>query len=290
MIPDIKRDDFITGDKFRRLCDIDCQSAIDYRKKINSNPDTIITVFTETHELKNRIPILKKKPKQIILVSHNSDGNIQWKKGREEYDYEWRKETNILYWFSQNVLTTDPTLIPIPIGLENDYIFSPDIKQQYMVDLRKRRIKKNVQMFICYNPETNRPERYPPLTLFKDCPWVIITEGFNNINLYKRFFDIMVQSLFVLCPAGNGTDTHRLWEALYLGCIPIVKRYPFTEYYEKYLPILIVDKWEEITLSFLIEKFIQIDRKNYDYEILKMSYWKNKILTLKKDLCNGISA
>ena len=27
---------------------------------------------------------------------------------------------------------------------------------------------------------------------------------------------------FVVAPRGNGIDTHRLWEALYLGCVPVV--------------------------------------------------------------------
>jgi hypothetical protein len=28
----------------------------------------------------------------------------------------------------------------------------------------------------------------------------------------------------MLCPIGNGLDSHRLWEALHLGCIPITRR------------------------------------------------------------------
>ena len=32
----------------------------------------------------------------------------------------------------------------------------------------------------------------------------------------------MRQSLFVACPPGNGPDTHRFWEALYLGAVPII--------------------------------------------------------------------
>jgi hypothetical protein len=27
---------------------------------------------------------------------------------------------------------------------------------------------------------------------------------------------------YVICPRGNGIDTHRVWEALYLGVVPVV--------------------------------------------------------------------
>ena len=34
---------------------------------------------------------------------------------------------------------------------------------------------------------------------------------------------------FVLSPRGRGLDCHRTWEALCLGCIPIVKKSPITK-------------------------------------------------------------
>ena len=38
------------------------------------------------------------------------------------------------------------------------------------------------------------------------------------------FYRQLSQSKFALCPSGNGFDTHRFWQALYLGCLPVTRR------------------------------------------------------------------
>ena len=52
--------------------------------------------------------------------------------------------------------------------------------------------------------------------------------------LYKKLIKIRLITwnkqkdfAFVLCPHGGGLDCHRNWEALCLGCIPIVKTSKF---------------------------------------------------------------
>ena len=53
---------------------------------------------------------------------------------------------------------------------------------------------------------------------------------------------------FVASPPGNGLDTHRTWEAIYLGCVPILTRSYMAEMYESMgLPIWVVSTFEEIT-------------------------------------------
>lgn len=51
---------------------------------------------------------------------------------------------------------------------------------------------------------------------------------------------------FELCPEGNGLDTHRFYEALYLNTIPIVKKNSLESLYRKF-PCVIVNEWNEIT-------------------------------------------
>lgn len=50
---------------------------------------------------------------------------------------------------------------------------------------------------------------------------------------------------FVLCPRGNGRDTHRLWETLYLGSIPIVKNGESPGQLLRDFPVWIVNEWSE---------------------------------------------
>ena len=41
---------------------------------------------------------------------------------------------------------------------------------------------------------------------------------------YKDYLEELSQHKYCLCPNGNGIDTHRLWESLYLGVSPIVTK------------------------------------------------------------------
>ena len=47
-------------------------------------------------------------------------------------------------------------------------------------------------------------------------------------------------------PRGNGLDTHRLWEALYLGCVPIVQSGPLDALYKR-VGALVVRSWTQVT-------------------------------------------
>ena len=59
-----------------------------------------------------------------------------------------------------------------------------------------------------------------------------------------------MQSQFVLSPLGAGFDCHRTWEALLLGCIPIVKAAKINDLFEG-LPVITVHDWNEINPNFL---------------------------------------
>ena len=50
---------------------------------------------------------------------------------------------------------------------------------------------------------------------------------------------------FVLSAAGNGLDSHRTWELLYLGCIVITKTSSLDSLFDG-LPVVIVEDWNEV--------------------------------------------
>ena len=84
-------------------------------------------------------------------------------------------------------------------------------------------------------------------------------------------------SKFVLCPRGNGIDTHRIWESLYMGSIPIViyenAHQLFTD-----LPILFINDWDEITYDLLNNKYEEINSQTWNYDKLKIDYWEKFII------------
>ena len=80
---------------------------------------------------------------------------------------------------------------------------------------------------------------------------------------------------FVLCPEGAGVDTHRIWEAILLGCIPILKKNGISNLFSK-LPIIIVNNWNEININYLKDEYEKIINKKFDFSSLFLKYWKLK--------------
>ena len=96
----------------------------------------------------------------------------------------------------------------------------------------------------------------------------------------------MLEYAFVLSPFGNGMDCHRTWEALLCGCIPIVRSSVFNELFDG-LPVLIVDRWEDISLSLLVDtvaKFKEkMDNNEYNYDKLRLSYYTKMFVSKSTD-------
>ena len=78
---------------------------------------------------------------------------------------------------------------------------------------------------------------------------------------------------FVVSPHGGGLDCHRLWEALALGCIPLVKSSPIDPLYEG-LPVLIVKDWSDVTQA-LLEAFV-LEGAPFQ-ERLTLRWWTDQI-------------
>lgn len=96
----------------------------------------------------------------------------------------------------------------------------------------------------------------------------------------SKCYDIMKEYKFILSPPGAGEDTHRTWEALYVGCIPIVRSSNLNELYTD-LPVLIVEDWNIITEDFLEDqyKIIQKNKQDgcYNMDKLYLHYWIKQI-------------
>ena len=97
---------------------------------------------------------------------------------------------------------------------------------------------------------------------------------------------------FVLSPRGAGEDTHRTWEAVITGCIPIVKSSLLDELYEE-LPIVVVNDWNEINEDFLERKYAEITEKKlrnaYNMDKLHLEYWTKTIQTKMGNLTHFIT-
>ena len=90
------------------------------------------------------------------------------------------------------------------------------------------------------------------------------------------FYEQLKSSKFCLCPRGKAFDTFRMWDALYVGTIPIVVRE--AAYHDELadLPILFLDTYDqigELTEEFLVAAYEQMSSEKYNYQKLCRSYW-----------------
>lgn len=94
-------------------------------------------------------------------------------------------------------------------------------------------------------------------------------------------------SAFVVCPEGNGKDTHRLWETLYMGGIPIVKRNPYMFDLLNELPVLQVSNWSQIgNLDFIESEWYRITTLKWNKALLGLKYWSKMIEARTLDVQN----
>jgi hypothetical protein len=101
----------------------------------------------------------------------------------------------------------------------------------------------------------------------------------------EDFYSMLSKFYYNVCPMGNGFDTHRFWETLMVGTVPIVKSHDFYDnllfQYPK-LPIIVVKSWEE--LPSIIDSLSQ-ERYNKLWDSADVSsglyeYWINKIKSI----------
>lgn len=81
--------------------------------------------------------------------------------------------------------------------------------------------------------------------------------------------------LFVACPRGNGRDTHRVWESLYRGAVPVMLEDDFSRCLSDLgVPVVLVQSWDDAA------EVCQESRNEFGFdpqalEILRPNYWED---------------
>jgi len=180
-------------------------------------------------------------------------------------------DEKIIAWFTQNFDGTDhPKLHPLPIGIATYNWHAGNVEAIGRVEALH--LPKQNLCHMSFRAWTYPRERDLAWRLFSEAPFCYATE-------YKPFEEYLVDcasSKFAISPRGNGLDTHRIWECLYLRTIPVVKTSSLDSLYDG-LPILIIDSWEEITEEFLERKYKEMQGKPYSMEKMARDYWINQI-------------
>ena len=240
------------------------------RNQLNiSDGDTVFCVNSSIELLFNHVK--NENLKNLILITSQTDDKIS-KKSIKKLPKQFSR------WYSINVDCTDPQLISIPLGLSNGYDKNLDLDDNLInIDLNNFTKRKENLLYLSFEDNTNIRHRSGLKNYFSQFEWAKILYKKNEIVEYEN--DLRISN-FVLCPQGNGIDTHRIWETLYCGSIPIIEDHiGFNQF--KNLPIMFVDDFYKISKKSL-ENFLDTLQVQ-DIDMIDFNYWKNEIFKKNYD-------
>ncbi len=259
---------FISGDSFRKIANLVWEKSTSHFELEDVKHGYVIFCEAElVSELETQI--LSKLDVSITLILGNSDQNHD-----DSYSY-LNANPNIERIFAQNLVAEIDGFYPLPIGLENAWHANHGNISSFK-RLSKVKLDRKSRIMWTFSIHTNIAARSEAAL---DLLRITFADKFGAISSEDHRKLLLVYS-FVASPPGNGLDTHRTWEAMYLGCVPIVLRSYMTEYFEKLgLPIWVIDTYSELD-SFnqhdLAQKYEEL-KPRFDNRALWFDYWAKAI-------------
>ena len=258
------------------------------------NKKKIPTIYVCSSAIPNFInTLLNKINIPFILVSGDCDESIPNDifPSKELFD-RFISNKNLIHWLCQNYVGPyHPKITLMPIGL--DYhtmtlsnmwgpIANPSNQEASLQSLKnssKPFYERQIKCYANFHFFMTTKFGYDRKDALHNIPSNLVyyePHKVERLQTWKK----QINYAFVISPHGNGLDCHRTWEALVLGCIPIVKTSSIDSLYDE-LPVLIVKDWKEVTQELLNKKIEEFKHKAYNYEKLTLQYWVQKINSSK---------
>jgi hypothetical protein len=204
-----------------------------------------------------------------VLLSHNSDHGVT----SEFLQYLNNINSKITAWFAQNIEIHHLKLHVLPIGIANSQWPHGDIHAiRAVLDSPP---PKTEFCYFYFNSSTAPSKR-------RRVEEICFSKGIapSRASNYSTYIRHLAAHKFAICPEGNGIDTHRLWECLYLDVVPIVTRSVFIEMLKPFgLPMVVLDDWNDLDKN-LLEKLYPRVSKDFQNEVVINNM--NNILALSK--------
>jgi hypothetical protein len=216
----------------------------------------------------------------------------------------------LLSWYGKNICGTHPKLHPVPLGAKEtpngikvwERMFKSHLwfylgghRARHLFSEHKSKLLA-APLFEVANTESPAytPYRYLRKTLFAHIEKEFGEEYLADVrnltqkgkwpNLIKldaiSYFEDTKASRFSFAPTGAAIDSHRAWETLLLGSIPILHETTLDPLFE-HLPAVFLPQNDPspITPAYLKKEYFHIraDPSKYDWESLYGFYWLIKI-------------
>lgn len=226
--------------------------------------DSAGTIFIYTHlMLYFKRYVAPRLSKAYVLIAHNSDHGV----GLDDLDL--LNQPRLTRLWAQNCEVAHTKLSPLPIGLANPQWGSTRVAQ--LVEAA-RQIEKHKLVYVNVSP--THPARANALDIARQFPGATIESGVT----FEQFIAGLALHKFCLCPRGNGIDSHRFWEALYLDCIPVIVKTDWISAYSEF-PVLLLNSWDELLHIDLQREYIRIKSTACRFERLSLKALMDRIIS-----------
>jgi hypothetical protein len=259
---------YLSGDAFASLADLVIDSELLREpKNLMQEIKAKRIVFCPSHLLEDLISLTEKGPEVKILIVGNGDKNFH---SLSPLIYKFAT-----YSFIQNSFISDNLRIfTLPIGLENKRL-----GVNGMIRFNPSPVK-NAQSSILVGPFSPTSESRKELSkeAFAGFQEFDVFEQRINLKPYSR---ALHSHKYVLCPEGNGVDTHRLWETIYAGAIPLVPRNSWSNsLIDLGFPVIQLDSWAPQNILKEIKKNEFVVFEPEKIQQLWMPHWEKKFKKL----------
>ena len=275
----VEQQDRIVGERFETLCDIVYKPGQDL-----PNQTGVYIVFSKTDFVAGLLNECRKNTQnKYIIVTHHSDYPI------DERIFG-NAPRNVVKWFGINITYDHPILESIPLGSASstwigtsEFAEAKDSPEFTIID--EDNVEKSFKnlVYLDFGIHTNPSHRREVYDYFKDNDWVTQKpcdiplseyESSSHFNKMGEYYQNLYDHKYVVSPLGNGVDCGRVWQAIYLGSIPIIPRHLNINFYLD-LPILVYDDLSDITEDFLIDQYDKILNTS-SLDKPTMSYWARR--------------
>ena len=253
-------------------------------------PENIVdgtVIYCVTDIARGLFDVLRKAKKRVVLIFGRSVYTV------DEGYMPFIDECNAAHIFAQNCTVPDPRFTKIPLGHENKHygnICHPSNSVgliQRMMEKACFNQSKKEQIYASFSVMTNARERKECLINAMRTPMTRIA----NMNIdtadedrQVTFYREMTESRFVLCPWGNGIDTHRYWQSLYMGSIPITRKNSALSDFGD-TGGLFIERWDQILdYDGLMQLYSEMVHGRVNKDKIFFEYWKNLFNCKLKEL------
>ena len=278
----------------------------DILKNLNNvTPSSSVIIFIETAQLLSYINVLTNLNFSFILITNalmpyclpyfidpQPDTSIVF-----QID-ELLNSTKLIRWYAKNAVISHSKLRPIPLGprfhsMSEMFFGEPklstiDILSRHCLTPYEKFTNASLKTNLLYFNFNNATTGHPYYSTHRNIRHTIYEAlRINNFSYventeFEEYLTILSTYRFCMSPPGTGVDTHRTWECLMVGTIPILISSPLDSLFDD-LPVLLVKNEDirQITEEYLNQKYIEMISESYKYNFRKLytPYWKDEILS-----------